>query len=73
MKVYRISEYSFDVDFLANHDSASVDAMPLYLMTCDPDGNCSPWDAHIQSPKWDRSDTKDGVIRVRGSSVREVV
>lgn len=34
MKAYRISEYSFDVDFLRNHDSASVEAMPLYLMTC---------------------------------------
>ena len=47
MRVYRISEYSFDVDFLRNHDTASVDAMPLYLMTCDPHGTCSPWDAKV--------------------------
>lgn len=53
MKVYRISEYSFSVDFLRNHDSASVEAMPLYLMTCADKHNCSPWDAQVQSPKWD--------------------
>jgi hypothetical protein len=38
MRVYRISEYSFDADFLRNHDAASIEAMPLYLMTCDPEG-----------------------------------
>ena len=27
MRVYRLSEYSFDVDFLENHDGASVDAI----------------------------------------------
>jgi len=27
---YRISEYTFDVDFLENHDAASKEAMPLY-------------------------------------------
>ena len=54
MKVYRISEYSFDVDFLRNHDSASIEAMPLYLMTCADGHNCSPWDAKLQSPKWDQ-------------------
>jgi hypothetical protein len=41
--VHRISEYAEDVDFLENHDSASVEAMPLYLMTCSPEGNCQPW------------------------------
>lgn len=30
---HRISEYAMDVDFLENHDSASVEAMPLYFMT----------------------------------------
>eukprot|EP00931_Biecheleriopsis_adriatica_P017522 TRINITY_DN12546_c0_g1_i2.p1 TRINITY_DN12546_c0_g1~~TRINITY_DN12546_c0_g1_i2.p1 ORF type:complete len:400 (-),score=43.34 TRINITY_DN12546_c0_g1_i2:190-1389(-) len=53
MRVYRISEYSFDVDFLSNHDAASVEAMPLYLMTCDPSGSCAPFDAKVQSPRWD--------------------
>jgi hypothetical protein len=53
MRVYRISEYSFDVDFLRNHDAASIEAMPLYLMTCDPEGDCSPWDALDRSPTWD--------------------
>eukprot|EP00966_Prymnesium_polylepis_P212079 4912499-Prymnesium_polylepis.1 len=42
LKVYRISEYSFDVDFLANHDAADADSMPLYLMTCDPMGVRTP-------------------------------
>ena len=28
---YRISEYTMDVDFLENHDAASLDAMPLQL------------------------------------------
>eukprot|EP00746_Dinoflagellata_sp_MGD_P065272 gnl/MRDRNA2_/MRDRNA2_27201_c0_seq1.p1 gnl/MRDRNA2_/MRDRNA2_27201_c0~~gnl/MRDRNA2_/MRDRNA2_27201_c0_seq1.p1 ORF type:complete len:481 (+),score=78.77 gnl/MRDRNA2_/MRDRNA2_27201_c0_seq1:63-1505(+) len=50
LNVYRISEYSFDVDFLENHDSASLEAMPLYIMTCDPMGNCGPWTV---GPKWD--------------------
>jgi len=40
---HRISEYAEDVDFLENHDAASVEAMPLYLMTCSPEGNCQPW------------------------------
>ncbi|CAK0793037.1 unnamed protein product [Prorocentrum cordatum] len=53
MRVYRLSEYSFDVDFLENHNGASADAMPLYLMTCDPTGDCNPWDAREQSPRWD--------------------
>lgn len=53
MRVYRISEYSFDVDFLQNHDAATIDAMPLYLMTCDVQGDCGPWDAKKQSPYWD--------------------
>lgn len=41
--MHRISEYAEDVDFLENHDSASPEAMPLYLMTCSPEGNCQPW------------------------------
>jgi len=53
MRAYRISEYSFEVDFLRNHDSASIEAIPLYLMTCADGHNCSPWDAKKQSPKWD--------------------
>jgi hypothetical protein len=53
--MYRISEYSFDVDFLDNHDSASVEALPLYLMTCDPTGLCSPWNKTEFGPQgqWD--------------------
>ncbi len=53
-RVYRISEYSFDVDFLSNHDSATVDAMPLYLMTCDPSGDCQPLNTSSYSKDWDR-------------------
>lgn len=55
--MYRISEYSFEVDFLENHDAASVNAMPLYLMTCDPEGGCSPWDTKDTLPAgfdWDQ-------------------
>lgn len=52
VRAYRISEYSFDVDFLPNHDAASIDAMPLYLMTCDNSGDCSPWDATDLTPKF---------------------
>mmetsp|Transcript_6448 Transcript_6448/g.11882 ORF Transcript_6448/g.11882 Transcript_6448/m.11882 type:complete len:432 (+) Transcript_6448:723-2018(+) len=52
---YRISEYSFDVDFLANHDSATIDAMPLYLMTCDPGSSkCQPLNTSSYSKDWDR-------------------
>eukprot|EP00039_Didymoeca_costata_P020272 m.340697 g.340697 ORF g.340697 m.340697 type:complete len:581 (-) comp19466_c0_seq1:108-1850(-) len=40
---YRISEYAMDVDFLENHNSATAESMPLYLMTCSPEGNCQPW------------------------------
>eukprot|EP00040_Diaphanoeca_grandis_P028158 m.161768 g.161768 ORF g.161768 m.161768 type:complete len:478 (+) comp31253_c3_seq1:3430-4863(+) len=40
---HRISEYAEDVDFLENHNSATVDAFPLYLMTCSATGNCQPW------------------------------
>lgn len=29
LRVFRVSEYSFDVDFLKNHDAASITAMPL--------------------------------------------
>jgi hypothetical protein len=29
---FRISEYQFNPDFLANHDAASVEAMPVYIM-----------------------------------------
>lgn len=54
LRVFRISEYSEGVDLLANHDGADALAMPLYLMTCQPDGtNCSPWSAREQSPRWD--------------------
>ena len=49
---YRISEYSFDVDFLRNHDSASQEAAPLYLQTCSTDGTCTPFDATVQSPNF---------------------
>ena len=52
MRVYRVSEYAFDVDFLENHDAASVDAMPLYLMTCDPSGDCSPWSTSDLTDRW---------------------
>lgn len=52
LRVYRISEYSFDVDFLENHDAASADAMPLYLMTCSPGGTCSPWSVDDTTPRW---------------------
>jgi hypothetical protein len=30
---HRISEFAMDVDFLENHDTASIEAMPLYFMT----------------------------------------
>ena len=53
LRVYRISEYSFDVDFLENHDAASADAMPLYMMTCDPTGLCTPWSVDDMTPRWD--------------------
>jgi len=53
LRVYRISEYAFDVDFLENHDAASADAMPLYLMTCDPMGNCAPWALTDLTSRWD--------------------
>ena len=53
LRVYRISEYSFDVDFLPNHDAADAQSMPLYLMTCDPMGNCAPWDTSDLTKRWD--------------------
>ena len=52
IKTYRISEYSFEPDFLRNHDAASPDAMPLYLQTCSGSGTCTPFDAVVQSPKF---------------------
>ena len=52
LRVYRVSEYSFSVDFLANHDAASVEAMPLYLMTCDPSGDCAPWSVADLTDRW---------------------
>lgn len=51
LNVFRISEFSFEVDFLENHDSASIEAMPLYIMTCDPMGNCGPW---AVGPRWEK-------------------
>jgi hypothetical protein len=41
---YRISEYQFTPDFLDNHDSASVDAIPVYIMDHNPitTGSISP-------------------------------
>ena len=33
---FRISEYQFTTDFLANHDSASLDAMGVYIMDHNP-------------------------------------
>lgn len=53
MRAYRISEFSFSVDFLGNHDAASVEAMPLYLMTCSPEGMCSPWSTADHTQRWD--------------------
>ena len=53
LRAYRISEYSFDVDFLENHNAASVEAIPLYLMTCDPMGNCAPWSTSDLTGRWD--------------------
>jgi hypothetical protein len=52
LRVFRISEYSFDVDFLENHDAASMNAMPLYLMSCDPSGNCAPWSVNDLTSRW---------------------
>jgi hypothetical protein len=52
VRAYRISEYSFDPDFLRNHDAASPEAMPLYLQTCSGSGTCTPFDAVKQSPKF---------------------
>jgi len=53
MRAYRISEYAFDVDFLENHDGASVEAMPLYLMTCTTEGMCAPWSVTDLSSRFD--------------------
>jgi hypothetical protein len=58
---YRISEYAMDVDFLENHNSATIDAMPLYLMTCSPEGNCQPWNKTQFTPTdaaWDQCHTQ---------------
>ena len=54
LRAYRISEYSFSPDFLRNHDAASPEAMPLYLQTCSPGGTCTPFDAEVQSPKFEQ-------------------
>ena len=53
LRAYRVSEYAFDADFLSNHDAASADAMPLYLMTCSPQGNCAPWSTKDHTTRWD--------------------
>ena len=45
---YRISEYQFLPDFLANHDTASVGAMPVYIMDHNPINTSSV------SPRWDQ-------------------
>ena len=45
---YRISEYQFLPDFLANHDTASVGAMPVYIMDHNPINTSSV------SPHWDQ-------------------
>jgi len=29
--LYRISEYTFDVDFLDNHDTGTYESIPLYV------------------------------------------
>lgn len=53
---HRISEYAEDVDFLENHNSATADAFPLYLMTCSDTGNCQPWNKTQFTPTdaaWD--------------------
>ena len=52
VRVYRVSEYSFSVDFLSNHDAASAAAMPLYLMTCSPNGLCAPWSTADHTRRW---------------------
>jgi hypothetical protein len=46
-QAYRISEYQFTVDFLQNHDAASADAMPIYIMDHNPINTSSI------SPHWD--------------------
>eukprot|EP00755_Sulcionema_specki_P035359 Sspe_Gene.21737::Locus_8176_Transcript_1_1_Confidence_1.000_Length_1423::g.21737::m.21737 len=50
--MYRLSEFSFDVDFLENHNSASIEAMPLYLMTCTPGGMCTPMNTSSYAKNW---------------------
>ena len=52
LRVYRISEYAFEPDFLENHDAADDQSMPLYLMTCDPMGNCAPWSTAELTSRW---------------------
>eukprot|EP00055_Hartaetosiga_balthica_P008681 m.33085 g.33085 ORF g.33085 m.33085 type:complete len:628 (+) comp6430_c0_seq2:130-2013(+) len=41
--VYRISEYTFDLDFLENHNSADIEAMGPYLMHGTPVTTSSVW------------------------------
>ena len=54
LRTFRVSEYAFDVDFLPNHNAASIEAMPVYLMTCGPDGNnCTPWSVAELTHRWD--------------------
>ena len=34
------------------HTGADAEAIPLYLMTCDPSGNCAPWSLTDLTHRW---------------------
>lgn len=41
--MYRISEYTFDIDFLQNHNSADEDSMGVYVYHGTPYSTASNW------------------------------
>ena len=58
LRVFRISEYAFTPDFLSNHNAATANALPLYLMTCDASGICEqPWYLTDITNRWSTCQT----------------
>lgn len=54
---YRISEYTFEADFLANHDAASIEAMGAYIMHGTPLTTATHWPGSTAAVRRKRTDT----------------
>lgn len=51
--LYRISEYTFDIDFLQNHNSADLESMGIYVYHGTPFATWSNWPGST-AQDWDR-------------------